>query len=134
MNLRPARRSHRSSAGLGDILYRSSAREYAVADTVAPTTMTYDILDRDTKTTIPDASFTTIGATQFETVVTDANVNAGRPGAVKRTYRDVRELITSVKEFNQGATLWTSYGYDALKQITQVVDNLSDTTVKSYEA
>jgi len=59
--------------------------------------------------------------------VTDAN------GKVKRTYRDVRELITSVKESNQGATIWTSYAYDALKQITQVVDNLSNTTIVSYD-
>jgi hypothetical protein len=28
--------------------------------------------------------------TQFETVVTDANVNGGLKGAVKRTYRDAR--------------------------------------------
>ncbi len=41
--------------------------------------------------------------------MTDANVNAALRGAVKRIYRDVRELITSVKEFNNGATLWTSY-------------------------
>ena len=70
--------------------------------------MTYDVLDRNTTTTIPDGTFTTIaygfgpdraGVPQFETVVTDANRNAGLPGAMKRTYRDVRELITSVKEF-----------------------------------
>src|SRR5712692_5533264 len=115
-----------------------------VADTVAPTTMTYDILDRNTKTTIPDASFTTIaygfgpdraGLTQFETVVTDANVNALLKGAVKRTYRDVRELITSVKEFNNSGAqvIWTSYAYDPLKQITQVVDNLANTTNIAYD-
>src|SRR2546426_486917 len=78
-----------------------NGRFNAVPDTVAPTptTMDYDVLDRNTKTTIPDGTFTTIsygfgpdraGATQFETVVTDANVNAGLKGAVKRTYRDVR--------------------------------------------
>jgi hypothetical protein len=64
-----------------------------VADTVAATLMEHDILDRNTKTTIPDASFTTIaygfgpdrsGTTQFETVVTDANVNAGVRGAVRQ--------------------------------------------------
>jgi len=116
----------------------------AVADTVAPTTMAYDILDRNTQTTIPDGSFTTIsygfgpdraGLTQFETVVTDANVNALLKGAVKRTYRDVRELITSVKEFNNSGAqvIWTSYAYDALKEITQVVDNLSNTTNIAYD-
>jgi len=32
----------------------------ATADTVAPTLMEYDVPDRNTKTTIPDAGFTTI--------------------------------------------------------------------------
>jgi RHS repeat-associated protein len=113
-------------------------------DPVTPTMMTYDVLDRNTKTTIPDGTFTTIaygfgpdraGNTQFETVVTDANVNAGRAGAVKRTYRDVRELITSVKELNRSGAevIWTSYAYDPLKQITQVVDNLANTTSVAYD-
>jgi len=108
----------------------------AVPDGVAATLMSYDVLDRNTRTTIPDGNSTTLlydfgadraGISQFQTTVTDAN------GKVKRTYRDVRELITSVKESNQGATIWTSYAYDALKQITQVVDNLSNTTIVSYD-
>ncbi|MGH9893505.1 MAG: SpvB/TcaC N-terminal domain-containing protein, partial [bacterium] len=116
----------------------------AVADTVTPTTMTYDVLDRNTRTTIPDGSFTTLaygfgadraGTLQFETVVTDANVNALLPGAVKRTYRNVRELITSVKELNKAGTetIWTSYAYDALKQIVQVMDDQQNTTAIAYD-
>jgi RHS repeat-associated protein len=111
---------------------------------VPPTLMDYDVLDRNTKTTIPDATFTTIaygfgpdrsGAIQFETVVTDANVNAGLKGAVKRSYRDVRELITSVKEFNKSGAevIWTSYAYDPLKQIVQVLDDKLNTTKVSYD-
>jgi RHS repeat-associated protein len=119
----------------------------AVPDDVTPTTMVYDVLDRNTKTTIPDGTFTTIaygfgpdrqGLAQFETVVVDANVNAGLRGATKRTYRDVRELITSVKEFvkDTGGVLqpvWTSYGYDALKQIVQVTDDKQNVTSVSYD-
>jgi RHS repeat-associated protein len=105
-------------------------------DGVAPTTMTYDVLDRNTRTTIPDGTFTTLaygfgadrqGLTQFETTVTDAN------GKVKQTYREVRQLITSVKEFNQGATIWTSYAYDPLKQIVRVVDDKLNTTAVAYD-
>ncbi len=69
-----------------------------VADIVAATLMEYDVLDRNTRTTIPDGTFTTIayrfGAgrftpdMQFETIVTDANVNALLKGAVKHTFRD----------------------------------------------
>jgi YD repeat-containing protein len=105
-------------------------------DGVAPTTMTYDVLDRNTRTTIPDGTFTTLaygfgadrpGLVQFETTVTDAN------GKVKQTYREVRELITSVKEFNQGATIWTSYAYDPLKQIVRVVDDKLNATAVAYD-
>src|SRR6266702_2180715 len=70
---------------------------------------------------------------QFETIVTDANVNGGLRGAVKHTFRDVRELITSVKESTAAGDIWTSYAYDPLKQITQVVDNLSNTTNVTYD-
>jgi RHS repeat-associated protein len=104
--------------------------------------MAYDVLDRNVRTTLPDASFTTIaygfgqdrgGLTQFETTVRDGNVNAGQPGAIKSTYRDVRELITGVKELNQGSVLWTSYAYDALKQIAKVVDDKFNTTTVAYD-
>ena len=87
-------------------------------DSVAPTTMAYDVLDRNTRTTIPDGTFTTLaygfgadraGTLQFETTVRDANVNAGQPGAVKFTYRDVRELITSVKEILNGSPVWIQF-------------------------
>src|SRR4030066_169875 len=105
-------------------------------DAIAPTTMVYDVLDRNLKTTIPDGTSTSIAfgfgpdrnkAHQFETTVTDAN------GKVKKTHRDVRQLITSVAEFNQGTTLWTSYAYDPLKQIVTVVDDKHNTTRVAYD-
>jgi RHS repeat-associated protein len=114
-------------------------------DASAPPTQTaYDILDRPTRITIPDGTFTTTtygfgadrsGATQFEMVVTDANVNAGQRGSVRRTYRDARELITAVKELNNagGEVIWTSYAYDPLRQLTQVLDDKLNTTKVSYD-
>jgi RHS repeat-associated protein len=105
-------------------------------DTVAPTTMTYDVMDRVTRTTIPDGSVTTmayafgadrLGLTQFETTMTDAN------GKVKRTYRDARDLVTSVREFDQGTTIWTSYAYDALKQIVRAEDDRHNVTTAAYD-
>ena len=114
-----------------------------VFDAGAPPTVTdYDVLDRVTKVTLPDGSFITTaygfnpdrsGANQFETVVTDANVTALLKGAVKRTYRDARELITAVKEKTATGDIWTSYAYDPLKQITQVVDDKSNTTTITYD-
>jgi len=94
------------------------------------------VLNRNTRTVIPDTSTTSIvyrfGAgrfspdMQFETIVTDANVNGGLRGAVRHTFRDVRELITSVKEKTAAGDIWTSYAYDPLKQITQVVDEQAE--------
>jgi len=59
--------------------------------------------------------------------VTDAN------GIFKETFKDVRGVITAVKEFNEGATLWTSYKYDSLKQIVTVVDDQNNATTVSYD-
>ena len=96
----------------------------------------FDVLDRTVKTTLPDATVTTMsygfgsdrdGRNQFRTVVTDANGNS------KESYRDVRELITAVKETNKGEALWTSYAYDPLKQIVQVKDVKGVLTKVEYD-
>ena len=70
------------------------------------------------------------GSNQFETRVTDAN------GIEKRTYRNLRELITSVWETNKKGgqdTLWTSYAYDPLKQIVEVKDDRNNLTRVAYD-
>src|SRR5262249_47192865 len=84
-----------------------------------PTRVSYDVLDRPTRVTEPDSTVTATaygfgadrdGRTQFETTVTDAN------GVQAKTYQNVRDLITGVRELNLGGaqTVWTSYVYDAL--------------------
>lgn len=108
-------------------------------DGVVPTRMSYDILDRTTRTVLPDNTASTVaygfgpdraGVTRSETVTTDAN------GESRRTYTDVRRLTTSVKEFNPAGgqpVIWTSYGYDPLGQITSVVDDHGNTTTSAYD-
>jgi RHS repeat-associated protein len=108
-------------------------------DPVAPTLTSYDILDRTTRLTLPDGTASTMaygfgpdrsGTGQFETAVTDAN------GNTKRSYFDVRRLTTSVKETNPAGgqpTIWTSYGYDPLGELTKVVDDRQSTTTASYD-
>ncbi|MDT3706352.1 MAG: SpvB/TcaC N-terminal domain-containing protein, partial [Thiobacillus sp.] len=100
------------------------------------TSTAFDVLDRTVRTTLPDATVTTMaygfgrdrdGRNQFQTVVTDANGNS------KESYRDVRELITAVKEFNKNEALWTSYAYDPLKQIVQVKDVKGVLTKVEYD-
>jgi RHS repeat-associated protein len=136
-----------------DFLGRSSEQFYPVTepkgaanisfntavDPVAPTRFGYDVLDRTTRTTLPDNTVSTVafgfgpdraGATRFERIATDAN------GKQKRDYTDVRELTTSVKEFNPAGgqpVIWTSYGYDPLRQTTSVVDDRSNATTAAYD-
>lgn len=119
-----------------------------VPDGIAATTLRYDVLDRTLETLLPDGAKTTLvyrfgtpqGATEemFETTVTDANVNSGTfKGAVKTTFRDVRESILAVKEnLTEGGlpkAVWTTYQYDALKQITKVIDDKNNTTTVTYD-
>ncbi|RKZ54020.1 MAG: hypothetical protein DRR16_14190 [Candidatus Parabeggiatoa sp. nov. 3] len=105
-------------------------------DSIQPTVTVYDVMDRTVSTTIPDATSTLTAygfdsdrneQTQFWTKVTDAN------GIFKETFKDVRGVITAVKEFNEGETLWTSYEYDSLKQIVTVVDDQNNATTVSYD-
>jgi RHS repeat-associated protein len=107
-------------------------------DPVTPTTTAYDVLDRITEVKIPDGARTASaygfgqdrqGRTQFQTLVTDAN------GIAKRTLTDVRELIVALKESNRGGaeTIWTSYDYDPMKQITGITDDRGNVTHIEYD-
>ncbi|HEX6682415.1 MAG TPA: SpvB/TcaC N-terminal domain-containing protein, partial [Candidatus Limnocylindrales bacterium] len=105
-------------------------------DSVAPTRMVYDVMDRATSVTLPDGTVTTssfgfgpdrAGANRFRTTVTDAN------GKAKRSYQDVQGLITSVEEFLAGQSVWTSYAYNAMKQIVEVRDDRNNRTTVAYD-
>lgn len=114
----------------------------ATYDNIQPTRTAYDILDRTTKTTIPDATSQTTaygfgpdrsGTTEFQTTVTDANGNQ------KKTFQDVRQLVTSVEQFHasSGGTpqpIWTSYSYDPLQQLVEVRDDKNNVTKVSYDS
>jgi RHS repeat-associated protein len=113
----------------------------AAYDSVQPTRTTYDVLDRSTSVTLPDYTVTTMaygfgkdreGATQFRTAMTDAN------GIEKRTYRNVRDLITSRQEFHSRPDgtvqeIWTSYSYDPLDQLVEVKDDQGNVSRMTYD-
>ncbi|CRK58109.1 Mll6838 protein [Alloactinosynnema sp. L-07] len=108
-------------------------------DSVAPTRTTFDVLDRAVTSTLPDDTVSKTeygfgpdraGITRFQTTVTDAN------GKQRRTYTDVRELTTAVKESNPSGgqqVIWTSYAHDPVKQLTAVVDDQNNTTRAEYD-
>ncbi|WP_436791207.1 SpvB/TcaC N-terminal domain-containing protein [Yinghuangia sp. YIM S10712] len=108
-------------------------------DTVAPTVSHYDVLDRITRTDLPDATHTETayafgpdraGDTRFRTTDTDAN---GHP---TRTYQDIRQRTIAVEDFNPTGgqpTIWTSYTYDPLGRLTAVTDDHHNTTTAGYD-
>jgi RHS repeat-associated protein len=110
----------------------------SIFDPVQPTRTTFDILDRTTQVTIPDNTSTRTtydfgtdraGRNQFRATVIDArNVR-------KEMFRDVRSLITTASEFNNGGALAqrTSYAYDPLKQIVNVIDDRNNVTRIAYD-
>jgi len=102
-------------------------------DTVAPTTTTYDILDRALTVTLPDSAVTTTaygfgndrdGNQQFLTTVTDAN------GIERETFTNVRGLTTAVKD---PLNIWTSYGYNAINELTEVQDDQGNKIISEYD-
>ncbi|WP_051367030.1 SpvB/TcaC N-terminal domain-containing protein [Hamadaea tsunoensis] len=111
----------------------------ASVDPVAPVAQTFDVLDRPTRTVLPDGTVSTqsygfgadrSGANRFEETATDAN------GKSQRTYTDVRKQVTTVKEFNPAGgqpVILTSYGYDALGQQTSIVDDHNNATTTAYD-
>lgn len=110
----------------------------AAVDDVPPTRFEFDVLDRRTRVTLPDGTFTTssfgfgqdrAGVLRFATTATDAN------GQSSVSYQDVRGLTTSLKEFNvqKGQVIWTSYAYDSLRQLTAVVDDGGNSTRSEYD-
>lgn len=116
----------------------TQSRFNTAIDGIRPTVTEYDVLDRALIVTAPDNSVTRTaygfgtdrdGRTQFLTRVTDANT------VPKESFRNVREAITAIKEFNNGGAqvIWTSYQYDALKQITAVIDDQHNTTQVEYD-
>jgi RHS repeat-associated protein len=107
-------------------------------DSVQPTRTEYDVMDRARKTTMPDNTSNETsfgfgpdrgGATQFQTTATDAN------GVSRDSFRDVRNLTTSITEFNNDGAqaIWTSYAYDAMQQLVRIVDDQGNATLAEYD-
>ncbi|MEN3361162.1 MAG: hypothetical protein V7637_5144 [Mycobacteriales bacterium] len=119
--------------GAGNVVFNPAV------DPVRPTVTSYDVLDRPTRTVLPDNTQTSssygfgpdrAGVTQFETAVTDPNNN------VTRTYTDVRKLTVALRQANPAGnqpTIWTSYDYDPLGELTGVTDDHGNLTTSAYD-
>lgn len=106
-------------------------------DAVTPTKSSYDILDRLTKRVDPDGTVSTTdygfgndrdGNLQFSIKVTDGN------GIVKESFKNTRELTTSLKEqYSSGSDLWTSYHYNAINRLEEVLDDQENPIKMKYD-
>jgi RHS repeat-associated protein len=110
----------------------------ATIDAVPPEVVTHDVLDRVRVRALPDGTRWSYdfgfgsdhaGAPRFVTVVTDPM------GIDKLVYRDVRSLVIAQKELNKGGTeaIWTSYAYDAMERVTDVIDDHGNATLVAYD-
>lgn len=139
----------------GKIIYDAFGREVAtyypvseaVGDTTAintqedteaaPTEVTYDVLDRKLKTTLPDATETVMhyeisdppggGSKAFATFTEDAL------GNTTEVYTDVRGRQLSTVAYGPDGPITTSFTYNAIAEVLTVSDVAGNTTKFTYD-
>lgn len=128
----------------GKILYDNMGREakqgqnvensdYTVRYTAIamknPTTFTYDVMGRKTRTDYPDGTKTTaaysINSSKFMTISTDQN---------NKTTMTLRESDGQIIQVTDTAGNATKYTYDAMKQIRTVEDAKGNKTKVTYDS
>jgi len=108
-----------------------------LTDNVAPTVVTYDILDRILTTKRPDLSQSTSaygfgpdrnGNNQFRLREVDAN------GIAMESYTNVRKLLVSTKDqHSQGTDVLSSYEYNPVNELVKVVDDKGNQFLYTYD-
>ncbi|WP_146131014.1 RHS repeat-associated core domain-containing protein [Marinilabilia salmonicolor] len=102
-------------------------------DTVAPTTVEYDVMDRAILTVLPDSAQTKTeygfgkdreDELQFMTTVEDAN------GKITSSYKDIRGRQTAVKAPGE---VWTSFVYNPIGELLEATDDEGNTTLSTYD-
>src|SRR6266700_4595111 len=120
MNLRPARRSHWSSAGLGDILYRSITRDYR-----NDTYYTKGLLRRELTSDAAGAPFT---ETENSYTLRDVDQNVEPVDGTSTTATVFPQLTRTDRRFfegqvSPGKTTFTAHTYDTLGNIATFTDD-----------
>ncbi len=110
----------------------------AASDAVAPTTITYDVLDRPLSEVQPDGATQhfSYGFGQDNHANTRLRVSTQDPnGVFIHSYRDVRGLTIAQQHLNNGGqeTIWTSFGYNAMRELTEMTDDQGNTTMVAYD-
>jgi RHS repeat-associated protein len=105
-------------------------------DAVAPTIITYDVIDRSIQTILPDGATTTV---EFG-ILPD---NIGNPmrssttidalGNITAKYQDVRERMRSEMAAGPNGEIWTNYHYNAISELIRIEDTENNATVYTYD-
>lgn len=105
-------------------------------DNIPPTVSTFDILDRDLTTTLPDGATIQMsydfgadpsGYTAFKSTVTDPL------GNVKESYLDARGRVRATADYGPAGAIWTRFTYNAISELTKVTDDHGHETVYTYD-
>ena len=116
----------------------SETEKNSAQDQISPTKKTYDVLDRVTETKDPDGTISRFeygfgndrdGNVQFSTKFTDGN------GVTKESFKNVRQLTKSIREqYSQGSDVWTSYNYNAVNELEEVIDDQDNLIRMTYDS
>ncbi|MEZ5044489.1 MAG: SpvB/TcaC N-terminal domain-containing protein [Saprospiraceae bacterium] len=105
-------------------------------DNVPPTEITYDILDRERKTRLPDGTemefryeitSDNAGQTRFKTITKDPLER------LKDTYTDVRGNVSATVDYGPEGEIWTHFTYNPLSELLVVTDDFDNETVYTYD-
>ncbi|MCB0607337.1 MAG: hypothetical protein KDD12_06470, partial [Lewinella sp.] len=105
-------------------------------DNITPTKTTYDVLDRQLTTTLPDGAQTRMtysigpdnsGVTTFVTAVVDALGNE------KESYNDIRTRQRAITDHGPDGPIWTTFRYNAISELLTVTDAGGNVTRYSYD-
>jgi RHS repeat-associated protein len=107
-------------------------------DGAPPTRQDYDVLDRLTLTTYPDATTRSVAyalGTDRHGVLREAQTVTDGLLRSKVNYSDIRKQATATQEFNttKGEVIWTEYTFDPLEQLTDIIDDHANHTTITYD-
>ncbi|MGO9310990.1 MAG: toxin TcdB middle/N-terminal domain-containing protein, partial [Spirochaetia bacterium] len=117
----------------GQPLFSAGSELPGLAAMFKPTTREYDVLDRVTAVTLPDRAVTTVAFQMRD----GAQVERTRDpkGIITERTLDTRGNTTHVRKRDADDRVLTgaSYGYDALGQILDVIDNAGNSVTSTYD-
>lgn len=114
----------------------NEARVNLTVDGVSPTEITYDILDRETKTILPDGS---VMETQYEIAADNDNQARFLTRTIdpmtrqKDSYTDIRGNQVATTDYGPEGEIWTNFSYNPLSELLKITDDLDYECAFTYD-